>query len=461
MADSTIITKISGDASGLVAALEQGKQAVSKFGDAAGNILEKKLGLKDLFKGLLQGVGIASVGAIAEKLVAPFKEAAESAQKIEDATSRAADATERLIKLRQTDNQQLATSIKQMERLQKEIETLSRAKPSKSYLGFIGRGSAADIMLGFSRREDAKRQEAIAQTTQKAQEKAVEVEEKKIEIRKKDEALAMKIAREDISNSEKLTEARKKLAAFEEEQRRKKLDSETQIALLEKDKAAVAADIAKYERFQREGGELTIDGTNELLELKTQQLELEGKIAEATKNKAKAEQDVTIEMRKQKDMREALMDFTTERTLLVGGRAFGKSRDPEEIKRASDEELRELIRRQKIDMRWVEDQKGQGPTALADAATNFLQQGTVIARLETDINRAMAELGLRNGLRRDFAFGGEDNARSRFQGDPLAFDRLFRQFVEDNRSTQKLLVQIDERLKGGIPTLTVDAIRGG
>ena len=68
MADASITARIGGDASGLVAALEQGKQAAGKFANDFSNIVEKKLGFKDLFRGVLQGIGIASVQQIAEKL---------------------------------------------------------------------------------------------------------------------------------------------------------------------------------------------------------------------------------------------------------------------------------------------------------------------------------------------------------------------------------------------------------
>jgi len=177
MADASITARIGGDASGLVAALEQGKQAAGKFATDFGNVMAKKLSFKDIFRGVFQGIGIASVPAIVDKIVAPFKEAAEAAQKIEISTGRAADAVERMIKLRQTEAQQLVTAEKTIERITKLIETKKNEAPSKSYLGgLIGRGSAVDVMFGFSRREDAARREEIQDLSTKLQEKSAETQ---------------------------------------------------------------------------------------------------------------------------------------------------------------------------------------------------------------------------------------------------------------------------------------------
>jgi len=288
-ADPAVKVNIGGDASGLISAIEQSKQAVSNFGSAAANILERKLGLKDVFKGVLQGVGIASVNQIAEKLTVPFKEAAESAQKIEQYTARAADATERLIKARQNDNQQLATAIKQMERFQKEAERAANAPTSKKFFGLIERGSGIDKLFGFSAREDAKKQEAIAENTALAAEKAVEIEQKKSQIKAKNDSDELRGLREIASEDEKRKASKEKLAEFEKQRAMEKMDADQKLSTLAVDKAKIDQQIAKYAEFTRAGGELTNQGQEELLALKNKQLDLEKEIAVVTKDKANAE----------------------------------------------------------------------------------------------------------------------------------------------------------------------------
>lgn len=289
-ADAAIKANISGDASGLIAALEQSKQAVTKFGNDAANVLQRKLGMKDVFKGVLQGIGIASVGQIVDKLVAPFKEAADAAEDIAKSTERAAVATERLIALRQTDNQQLATAEKTLERMQRLLDSKKAEAPSKSFWGgLIQRGSAFDKLLGLSSSEDNARAKEIQNLTADIGEQAVKVEEKTKSIKKQTIDADLKAAKDSLDAIGKQKDAAKKLAEFERETKIAKANGEEKLKLLQEDRLKVTADIAKYETFVREGGELFKDGLDDLLQLKNQQRDLEKEIAEITEAKAKAE----------------------------------------------------------------------------------------------------------------------------------------------------------------------------
>ncbi len=202
MPDSSIIARIGGDASGLISALETGKAAASKFGDDFQRVIAKKLDFRDVLKGVFQGIGIASVGAIADKIVDPFREAAESAKSIADETERGANATELLIKLRQNDNEQLATMENAMRRIRAEAE--AAVEPSKTFWGLISRGSAADILFGFSRREDAEialnKQKLITAEAELAGEfykKQTEVADKAYDQMVKNAGVATKYVREN------------------------------------------------------------------------------------------------------------------------------------------------------------------------------------------------------------------------------------------------------------------------
>lgn len=293
MADSSIITRIGGDASGLVAALDQAKQGVSKFADSASNILQRKLGMKDLFKGLLQGAGIASLTQVVEKLVAPFKASAESAKTIADETEKAADATERLIKLRQNDSQQLETMIKQFKRLQDEINKPPAQQNKFGPFGMVQRGSAIDKLFGLSSGADEKVLERRAQVARQLAEKGLEVETKRAEVKKKSDDDGMKQARSELAESEKLKDSTQKLANIEKDARREKMSDEERLADLNKEKSDVASQIAKYESFTAEGGTLTNDGVQELITLKETQRDIEKEIGTLTKKKADTEKEVS------------------------------------------------------------------------------------------------------------------------------------------------------------------------
>lgn len=445
MADSSIVTKISGDASGLVAALEQAKQGVTNFGSAAANILERKLGLKDVFKGVLQGIGIASVQQIAEKLTAPFKDAAESAEKLERYSQGAADATERLIRLRQDDNQQLETLIKKQARLQKEAEDAANSPARKKFFGFIERGSAIDKIFGLSSGDDQKRSENAAKVTQALQEAALETETKKLDIKKKSEDLSLKTAREELANADKLAAAKEKLAEFELAKKREAMSAEEKIVSLSKEKRAVEEEIAKYAKFTREGGELNLTGVNDLLGLKEKQLALEKDIAAETAKKANAETMIG----------ETIVSNIAEWEKFKGiitntGRGDGELSDKELERKITN--IRSDIFSRQVGVRAQTAAIGMGTAGGYDA---------LLGPQQMNLKRAQDELEFRNKVRTYTATFGADAAFNMFPG---LSEQKFAQINNTSTQLDKVvdrLEKIDRRLSGGIPTLSVGAINGG
>lgn len=174
------------------------------------------------------------------------------------------------------------------------------------------------------------------------------------------------------------------------------------------------------------------------------------------------EQKKTAELQKQLDLLmeqerlTAQAGLVSESTLYAGGRAFGASRNQRDIEQASSDALQELIRRARSDISFVEQTKGRGPTASADIASGFIIQGSIIARLQTDIQRAQFQLDQRNKAGADFAFGGEAAARRNFQGDPLEFDRFYQQngkALDENTAT---LRDIKNRLSQPLQVLSIN-----
>ena len=259
--------------------------------------------------------------------------------------------------------------------------------------------------------------------------------------------------------------ARKKLPSCSNTWRRSPaVTDEQKIGALQKERSATSAEIAKYEKFAHEGGELTALGVEQLLSLKEKQSELEKLIATLTEKKFKDEKSIyelalkQLAVQQEMDQLAGKRSLVSEDQLIVNGKAYGASRDTRVFQAASTAELQELIRRTQNEINTVEQSKGHGPGALVDAVSGFIIQGSVIDRLKTDILRAQYELNQRNSVRQDDMFGGPDAARRRFQGDPLSFDRFYQQFADQQSEQQKqtaALTDIKDTLRKGIRTVPI------
>lgn len=175
---------------------------------------------------------------------------------------------------------------------------------------------------------------------------------------------------------------------------------------------------------------------------------LEPKSVKTTEVKLKLEKQITAEIQaqndaqKQQDELSAKGNLILQDTLIVNGKAYGPSRDPRLIETASEAELKDLVRKAKLEIASIKATEGTGPSALADAATGFIIQESVIARLQTDVQRAQYRLNTLSGIRNTVAQFGEQTARAKFGGDPLAFDSLLatatQQKTEQTKTNQQL-----------------------
>lgn len=145
------------------------------------------------------------------------------------------------------------------------------------------------------------------------------------------------------------------------------------------------------------------------------------------------------------------MNLLLNDTIILMGKAYGTSRNPTSIADASDAALEAMIKKNMAEISDIEANKGRGLTAGADAATGYLPQGIVQARLQTDINRAQYQLDLRRNLRSDVQQLGVDGARARFGGDPLQFDALISQVVGVQSQIATGLSNLNQQLTKGLP----------
>jgi myosin heavy subunit len=424
---------------------ERGMANAAASAEQAGKRLTRAFDAKNLGTTLATAIGL-NLGSMADKLVAPFREAAEAAKSMAEFSEQAATAQEKMLTLRQTDNQQLADMERKLKRLLDARNDLENKGPSKSFLGgIIDRGSAFDKLFGFSRREDAQTQIDLARNAKDIPETQLKIEQKKAEVLKKEvdtkaklDADAMKAEKERLDHIEKEKESKAELDEFDRAAALERMASEDRIIALKKDEAAISAQIQLTEREVSKGTVLSEAGNKALLELKKKLAEVQSTIKKETKAALTDEQKLTEEIKKQIDAKNKLASIVGVR----GNRQFGDAADP-----ALQEQLRR--NQQAID---------------SMGALRNIGQDFEVARLQAEMMNIRKELAFRAELRGNVANFGVEGARSMFGGDPLAFDRLVQRYAQDSRDAQKvaaesneLLRQMNERQKTGLPVINLNA----
>ncbi len=240
--------------SGLAAAQKRGQA----FGDAmtdVGKKLERNFGAGDVFKGLLQGVGIGSVEKIAEILSQQFKEAAESAKSIAESTAKTLGIYEKLFSSRRTDSQNLEANARQQARLQKELKTTGETREMKrQFNAFTQQFSDVETVTKAANPERAA----------KIAEELAELATEEFNLKKKIGEEAKKTGEAETKKLKDLTERRDKLRKDELDFAREREGVEEQI------------DALVYDRFALE--QLLVDGAVDVLDAREKSLEIEKKL---------------------------------------------------------------------------------------------------------------------------------------------------------------------------------------
>lgn len=380
-----------------ISAFKQGMtQATAVAGKAAGEI-GKKFEAKDLGRTLATALGV-SLQNIADKLVEPFRESAEAAERIAQYSEEAANATERLLAARRSDLQQLEVMEKRLKKL------LSENPNGEQGAGFFESlikqassiGIFSKMLAPLVDKSDERAAEAIAKRNRDAAILNEQIEAKRSTIAKKNYDDEVKRLMEIKDAKERDAKAAELLARFDTEQRRSKLTDDQLIVELSKEKKDVDKAIADYTKFQKEGGELTADGARELLSLKEQQLGLEKTIAEITERKAKGEAMIGTEV-------ESNIAKWKEFRGIINSTGRGDTQ-------LSDRELERKVSQLRADLAIREANVAQG-------GFDFL-----LNPQRNNLAQAQAELSFRNRIRREAAFFGEDRV---FRNNPgLSEQRL-------------------------------------
>jgi hypothetical protein len=124
-----------------------------------------------------------------------------------------------------------------------------------------------------------------------------------------------------------------------------------------------------------------------------------------------------------------------------------------DVQRAGTDALAEMMRRLQNDL--------QLRNANPAASDPNNQLGTFFGNLsiQNDLARIRAELDLRRNLQRDVDRHGIEGARRRFDGDPLAFDRLVAEFAtarDKFTETNQLLREMNDRQRRGLTVVTLN-----
>lgn len=405
--------------------LSLARNQVQRFGADLAKVTSQKFNGAALFQGILQGIGIGSVQAIADKIVQPFKDAADEAERMALASESTTKSVKALIALRQTEQEQLATIKKDMLELYAEV-----GKPAQ--LGFWKEAMASlaenagmyGLAMKLANNESAnaaKNQADIDAATAKA----VEYEQKKISVakaeaaeRKRADEEGLRALNEQYKADQQRADAVKNLTDFERTARRAKLSDEQLLGELAQDQARLAKDIGAYENFRRQQGELTAAGAQDLLALKQQQKTVEEQIADVTARKLAAEKAIG-----------AAVDSNIDkwRGLVMEIKSFGR-RDED----LSDAELQKNAQNLRGDL-FVRSRRERENGALA--GQNYIDP--LRAGQQIQLQEVQAELRLRQQLRQRADFFGEAAAFQQFGGS----EQRFRDILNGRPAEDTLLLR--------------------
>jgi hypothetical protein len=187
---SEIVAKMGLDTTSFKAALTKTTADVGRAGDDIGRKLNRAFGAGDVFKGLLQGLGIQSVQSVVDKLTDGFKDAADNAKEIEQLTRETADIYDKIFSARRTDEQNIAVLRQRDNRLLKEEQEIRDAAAKEitttTMTGTFGvrqTTTAAGMTAEQERRivEIAKERAQIQAESESLQKRIDETETKRVE----------------------------------------------------------------------------------------------------------------------------------------------------------------------------------------------------------------------------------------------------------------------------------------
>lgn len=257
---SEITAKLGLDTTGLNTALTRATADVGRAGDDIGRKLNRAFGAGDVFKGLLQGLGIQSVSSLVDKLTEGFKEAADHAQQIEKTTAETAAIYERIFAARRTDQQNLDKARERDAKLAKEEEEIRKRATTPT----------AELTMGANYKVRKTGRMTPGVMTQEMEQRLFEIAKERALVMEEIEKLTRSVTKADEQHAQQLqkdTDAYAKAQADLDRQRRdferEQMDNEQALkeAVMERLdlEASLADDIAMSEEEQIERKKRILD----------------------------------------------------------------------------------------------------------------------------------------------------------------------------------------------------------
>jgi len=237
---SEIVAKLGLDTSAFKAALTKTTADVGRASEDMGGKLKRAFGAGDVFKGLLQGLGIASIQAVVDKLTSGFKDAAENAKDLQKISEETADVYEKIFEARRTDEQNLSALRQKDLRLANEEKRIREAAAVKVPVNIPLVGFAGMRPIGATP-EQEKRSREIALERAKIQQQSEAIQRR---IQTAEEGRMQKLDDENTAYQEGMA----KLAQDQDTFQRGQLTNQQQLRELNKAKISeemkLADDIA-------------------------------------------------------------------------------------------------------------------------------------------------------------------------------------------------------------------------
>jgi hypothetical protein len=255
---SEITAKLGLDTTGLNAALTRATADVGRAGDDIGRKLNRAFGAGDVFKGLLQGLGIQSVTSLVDKLTEGFKDAAEHAKEIEKTTAETATIYERIFATRRTDQQNLDKAREKDARLAREAAAIQEEASKPIETTTMGPNFQVRTTI------------TAGKITEEQQKRLFEIAKERALVEEEIEKLTRAVAKADEQHTQQLqkdTDAYAKAQADLDRQRRdfqrEQMDNEEALKDAVKEKidleASLADDIAMSDEDQIERKKRILD----------------------------------------------------------------------------------------------------------------------------------------------------------------------------------------------------------
>jgi hypothetical protein len=395
---SEIMAKLGLDTKQFTNGLATAQKQVGTFATDAKETIAKRFSGNDLFRGLMQGLGIGTVQQIAERVVEPFRKAAEYAKQIAEFTAQAANANIARMRGGTSLDNQLSLAEQDRARLARQVADLN----ARTMLTDEERVALLEKSNALREAEAAIQKLGADISARENASTAVQAKEFEKQRSESEKWFADRNAQAEKEKSAASAAAAEKRA--EEEQVNRTL-AEQKAA-----REALAAGLRTEAELARQKGEIEAANAKRLADFQR-------------------EQDA-INLRKQLGS-----EGLAQTEFLVDGRRFsGQARSRAEFEAASPEALQEFIRRTTATIGQIQSGFGRGEQGLTDVVTGGLVRNLAASVLQTEVGFArdrLRDIGRFSGVSRT------DALRS-FEGDPLAFDRLFessqRNFEATNRT---------------------------